>query len=261
MLCSLSCEVRHRERVPAICEDHVGVEVSHRRVQLFKSLRLAALDPNIADPSAEELVLEPWNSKRVGDVNVEQFGPKLRERVVEGELFLLRPPSPVPVPEEAEREDRVLQAVPLAEPEVHVVQRVVVVPAVRVHDPRDVLELAVVARDDLEDGDGLLAPDVHPPLDLADLLHLVEDLQSLPHVRNLGGRGTDEEGGLEVRVLDAVGPVLVPEPEDDCVLVVVRIRVDEPALRGATPPCRGIRGRAVKAEGRGEVAETAPSRY
>jgi len=212
MLCSLSCEVRHRERVPAICEDHVGVEVSHRRVQLFKSLRLAALDPNIADPSAEELVLEPWNSKRVGDVNVEQFGPKLRERVVEGELFLLRPPSAVVVPQKSAREDLVREAVSLAEPEVHVVQRVIVVPAVRRDDLRDVLEIFVVPRDDLENRHGLLAPDVDPPLDLPHLFHLVKDFEALPDLVPLGGWRADEERHLELRVLDPMGPALAPQP-------------------------------------------------
>ncbi len=170
-------------------------------------------------------------------MEVEEGGPQFRERVVQGELLLLRPPSPVPVPEEAEREDPVPQAVPLPEPQVHVVQRVVVVPAVRVHNLRDVLELPVVPRDDLEDGDGLLAPDVHPPLDLADLLHLVEDFKALADVRNLLRRGPDEERRLEGLVLDAVRALLVPEPQDDRVLLVVWIRVDEPALRGWTPPC------------------------
>jgi len=93
-----------------------------------------------------------------------------------------------------------------------------------------------VAGDDLEDGHGLFAPDVHPPLDLAEFLHLVEDLEALADPRDLAERRPDEERGLEVRVLDAVGPVLVPEPQDDRVLLVVRIRVDEPALRGSTPP-------------------------
>src|SRR5207249_2733024 len=127
-------------------------------------------------------------------------------------------------------------AAPRPEPPAHVRQPVGGGPAVRVHALCDVLELPVVAGDDLEDGHRVLAPDVHPPLDLADLLHLVEDLQPLADLRDLRWRGADEEGRLEVLVLDAVGPGLGPEPEDDRVLLVVRIRVDEPALRGTTPP-------------------------
>ena len=256
VLRGLPREVRHQERVPVVREHDVRVELLHRRVELLEDLGLAPAHLDVPDPRAEELVLEPRDPEGRVHAEVEEGGPKLRERVVESELLLLRPPLAVAVPQEAEREDPVLQAVPLAEPQVHVVQRVVVVPAVRVDDLRDILELAVVTGHDLEDGDRVLAPDVHPPLDLADFLHLVEDLEAFPHPWDLLRRGSHEERRLEGLVLDAVGALLVPEPEDDCVLVVVRIRVDEPALRGWTPPWterfgggrlrRGVGGRWAK---------------
>jgi len=232
MLCGLPREVRHRERVPAIREDDVWVDVPHGRVQRLEDLRFAALDLDLANAGAEELVLEPRDPERVVDVDVEDLRAELRDRIVERELLLLRPPSAVVVPQEAAREDPVREAVPLAEPEVDVVQRVVVVPAVRRDDLRDVLEFLVVAGDDFEDGHGLLAPDVDAPLDLPDLLHLVEDPEALSDLAPLGRRGPDEERDLELRVLDPVGPALSPQPQDDRVLVVVRIRVDEPTLRG-----------------------------
>jgi len=49
-----------------------------------------------------------------------------------------------------------------------------------------------------------------------------------------------EERRHDPRVLDPMRPSLVPEPEDDRVAVVVRIGVDDPAVRRVFPDLRSL---------------------
>jgi hypothetical protein len=150
-------------------------------------------------------------------------------------VLLLRPPHAVRVAHEAHGEDVVLDRVALAEPQVHVEETMVDVAAVGVEDASDLGQVAVVSRHDLEDGFGLVVLEGDASLDLADLAHAIEDLDATPEGGELARRGVQEEGRHEARVLDPVRALLVPEPEDHRVLVVVRIRVDDPSVRG-TPP-------------------------
>jgi len=121
VLRGLPRKIGHEERVPVVREDDVGVEVLHCGVQFLKDLRFAPADLDVHDTRAEELVLEPRDPEGRIDAEVEEGGPQRGDRVVEGELLLLRPPPAVVRPQEAEGEDRVLEPVPLAEPQIHVI--------------------------------------------------------------------------------------------------------------------------------------------
>src|SRR3972149_5747355 len=52
----------------------------------------------------------------------------------------------------------------------------------------------------------------------------------------VGGGRVQEKRRQEPRILDSVGVPFVPEPEDHRVAVVVPVGVDDPAVRGRTPP-------------------------
>src|SRR5438874_13216404 len=126
------------------------------------------------------------------------------------------------------------------------------VPAVRIEDVRDLADVAVVPRRDLEDRLRLAVLEGDPPRDLPRLADAVPDLGPPADLRQLGGGRVQEERRQEPRVLDPVGPALVPEPEDHRVAVVVAVCIDDPAVDARLPPERnetrlkaleGLRGR------------------
>src|SRR5207253_11438064 len=109
-------------------------------------------------------------------------------------------------------------------------------PALRIEDVRDLADVAVMPRDDLEDRLRLVLLEGDPPRDLPHLAHAVQDLRPPADLRQLGGGRVQEERRQEPWVLDPVGPTLVPEPEDHRVAVVVAVCIDDPAVHGGLPP-------------------------
>ncbi len=231
----LPCEVRHDERVPAVRHQDVRVLRAYDLVDSAQDGLLAPVDFDVVHACPEELVLHPRHARRIVDVEVQEGPFQRRQRIVQGEVLLLRPPCAVRVAHEAHGEDVVLDCVALAEPQIHVVEPMVHVASVGVEDAGDLRQVAVVPRDDLEDGSRVVVLQSDAPLDLAHLAHAVEDLDATPEGGELARRGVQEEGGHEARVHDALRSLLVPEPEDHRVLVVVCIRVDDPSVRGSPP--------------------------
>src|SRR6266571_3811431 len=113
------------------------------------------------------------------------------------------------------------------------------VPAVRVEDVREIADVAVMPRHDLQDGLRLVVLEGDPPRDLAHLPHAVEDLDAPSDRGQLAERRMQEERRPGPRVLDAMRAVLVPEPEDHRVAVVVGVGVDDPAVREDSPGDEG----------------------
>src|SRR5438552_6913576 len=110
------------------------------------------------------------------------------------------------------------------------------VSAVRVEDVRELADVAVVPRDDLQDGLRLLVLEGDPAGDLPHLADAVQDLRPPADLRQLGGGRVQIERRQEPRIFDPVGPSLVPEPEDHGIAVVVAVGIDDPAVRGGLPP-------------------------
>jgi len=228
-------EVRHRERVAAVREEHIRVDRADGLADAPHHGLLVPVERDVVEASAEQPVAHPRDSEGRVHVQLQEGRPQGRDRVVEGELLLLRPPSATHGPHETEWEDPLRLAVPLAEPEVDVEQPVVVVPAVRIDDVGEFPEIAVVARDDFEHGNGVLDREVDSPLRGAGLLHRVEDLDALRDCGQLVGVRMEEERHGEVSVFDALRALRGPQPQDHRIAVVVWVCVDEPALRGDSP--------------------------
>jgi len=228
-------EERHREGVPAVRQEDIGVLRANELPDSPEDGLLVPVDLVVVHAGPEETVHHARDAHRVVHMEVQEGLPQGRQRVVEGEVLLLRAPRPVRVSHEPHREDAMLNHVPLAEPQVHIEQPVVDVSAVRVEDARDLAQVAVAPWHDFQDGGGLVILEGDPPLDLADLPHAVEDLDASPDCGQLARRRVEEERREELRVLDPMGPPLVPEPEDHRVPVVVPIRVDDPSVRVAPP--------------------------
>ncbi len=110
------------------------------------------------------------------------------------------------------------------------------VPSVRIEDVRDLADVAVVPRDDLQDPLRLVVLEGDPAGDLSDLAHAVQDLRALADRGQVGGGRVQVERRQEPRVLDAMRASLVPEPEDHRIAVVVAVGIDDPAVHGGLPP-------------------------
>ena len=249
-------EERHRERVAFLRQEDVGIFRPYNLLDSPKNRLLVPVDLVIVHLRAEEPIRHARDAQRSVHAKVQERPLQRRQRIVEGEVLLLRAPCAVRVAHEAHGEDPVLHRVPLAEPHVDVEEAVVHVAAVGVEDVSHALQVAVVAGHDLQDGLRLVILQGNTVGDLAYLLHPIEDLDASLDRGQIARRCMQEERRHESRVLDAMGAALVPEPKDHRVLVVVRVGVDDPAVQESPPvPPSGPAGHIRRCGG--EVGESA----
>ncbi len=128
-----------------------------------------------------------------------------------------------------------LQEVPVAIAQIHVVQPVVVVPSLTTDELGQMLQVSVSFWPDLEDLRDFLGLDIDLPVDPLHPLDPIEALQPPPHLPQALALAVDVEAGSEAGVLNAAYALVGPEPQDYGVLPVVRIGVDDPALQFLPP--------------------------
>src|SRR5438552_18326183 len=109
------------------------------------------------------------------------------------------------------------------------------VSAVRVEDVRDLADVAVVPRDDLQDGLRLVVLEGDPAGDLPHLADAVQDLRPPADLRQLGGGRVQIERRQEPRVLDPMRPPPVQKQKDQEFAAVVALAIENPALRADFP--------------------------
>ena len=228
-------EVGHRERIPAIRQEDVGILRPYDLVDSPEDRLLVSIEFDLVEARPEEPVLQAGHPHRIVDAQIEEQATQAREIVVEGEVVLLRMPPAVRIAHEPHWEDVVLDRVALARPQVDVEETMVDVASVRVEDVRDLRKIAIMAGHDLEDRFRFVVLERNPARDLADLTHAIEDFDALADGGQLAWRGVKEERRQEVRVHDALVLALVPEPEDHRVVVDVGVGVDDPSVREAPP--------------------------
>ena len=229
-------EVRDDEGVAAVREEDVRVLRANLPVDLLQDLGLAPAELDVPDAGAAQRILEARDAEGRVHRHIEVRRLQRRQLVVQRELLLRRPPLPVEVIHEPHGEDAVLEKVTLGEAQVDVEQLEAVILPVAVDGVREVLEVGIPPREDLEDGDLLPTLETDSPPDEMRLPDAVEDLHALAELLQVLQGRVNEERRVVGYVLDAVRLAPGPQPEDEAVLLMVRVGVEDPALHGHLPP-------------------------